>query len=127
MARRKWLIMLLVAMLAFGGTWASFELFVWNRVPAALVGKWVVMEGPDSGDTVEFYRNGTMIALVNREGEQHIIPGTIQVDGKRIFTTTKHPQTGESAVRVQTIQLLEADRLTLQDERGMVVKLKRVE
>jgi uncharacterized protein (TIGR03066 family) len=124
-SRRGWLLLVLVGILALGGTWAFFELVVWSRVPSELVGKWVVMEGPDEGGTVDFYRHGTMVAKVNHHGREGIIEARIRVDGKKIHVTTRNQQTGEEGTRVQTILSLDGDRLVLEDERGMSVKMRR--
>src|SRR5208337_4948110 len=69
-----------VLLLAAAGTWAFFEFVVWNKVPSELVGKWVVTNGPDEGGTIDFYRNGTMVATVNQGGYQGIINATIRVE-----------------------------------------------
>jgi uncharacterized protein (TIGR03066 family) len=110
---------------AFAGTWAVLERVVWARVPSELVGKWVVTDGPDEGGTVDFYRNGTMVAKVNNGGFEGIIEAKICVEGKKIHVTTRHRQTGEEGTRVQTIKVLDATRLVLEDERGMSVNLER--
>jgi uncharacterized protein (TIGR03066 family) len=124
-SRRKWVLLALVVVLAFAGTWALLELVVWARVPSDLVGKWVVTDGPDVGGTVDFYRNGTMVAKVNNGGYEGIIEARIRVEGNTIHVTTRHRQTGEEGTRVQTIKALDANRLVLEDERGMSVSLER--
>jgi uncharacterized protein (TIGR03066 family) len=120
-------LLVLVGLLSAGGTWALFEFVVWNRVPTALVGKWVVTEGPDEGGTVDFYRNGTMVAKVNNGGMEGIIEARVRVEGDKIHVTTRNRETGEEGVRVQTIKVLDAHRLVLQDERGMSVNLERTD
>src|SRR5262245_55932537 len=72
-ARYRGALLLLLALGAAGATWAVFEFVVWAKVPSELVGKWVVMEGPDEGGTIDFYRNGTMVAKVNLAGRLGII------------------------------------------------------
>src|ERR1700688_1552307 len=79
---RSILIVAVCALLVGAGTWALFEFVIWNTTPAALVGKWVVMEGPDEGGTVDFHRNGTMVAKVNQGGFEGIINAVIRVEGK---------------------------------------------
>src|SRR5262249_13444916 len=51
-----WLALGLMA--AGAGTLAALELFVWNKVPPALVGTWEVEEGPQYGGTFAFSRTG---------------------------------------------------------------------
>jgi uncharacterized protein (TIGR03066 family) len=124
-ARRKWLLLVLVGALVGIGTWALFEFVLWSRVPPELVGKWVVMEGPDEGGTVDFYRGGSMVAKVNHGGMQGIIEATVRVEGNKIYVTTRHRETGERGTRVQTIKSLDQNHLVLEDERGMSVRLER--
>ena len=116
-----------VALLAAGGVWGFFELVVWNKVPAALVGKWVVTRGPDDGAMIDIYRNGTMITTVNKGADEATLTATIRVEDKKIFVTTRHLQTGQTGTRVQTIAALDDTRLVLQDERGATINLERAE
>src|SRR5262245_11660891 len=48
---RHWALPVLLLLLAGGGSWATFELVVWNKLPADLVGKWVVEGGSQDGAT----------------------------------------------------------------------------
>ena len=114
-------------LLAAGGTWAVLEFVVWNKLPAELVGKWVVMDGPDEGGTIDFYRNGSMVAKVNQGGFEGIIEARVRVEENKIHVTTRHQKTGEEATRVQTIKSLNGNRLVLQDQRGMSIKLERAD
>ena len=124
---KRWAFLGLSLIVAAGVTWAIFEYVVWATTPSELVGKWVVMEGPDEGGTVDFYRNGTMVAKVNDRGRTGIIEARIRVEGKKIHVTTKHQQTGELGTRVQTIKVLDDYRLVLEDERGMSVRMERAD
>src|SRR5437870_2000491 len=89
----RWVMIGLVLLLTTGATWAIFEHFVWATTPSQLVGKWVVTEGPDEGGTVDFYRNGTMIAKVNNQGFEGIIEAKIRVEDNKIHVTTRHQRT----------------------------------
>jgi len=124
--KRRVLLGLMLIVVA-AGVWGLFEFVIWNRIPAELVGKWEIMEGPDEGGTVDFYPNGSMVAHVNLAGRLGVIEAKIRVDEKKIYVTTRHQQTGEEGTRVQTIKSLEGDRLVLQDEKGNLVKLQRAE
>jgi uncharacterized protein (TIGR03066 family) len=121
----RWAVLAIGLFLAAGATWAFFEYVVWATTPSELVGKWVVTEGPDQGGTVDFYRNGTMVAKVNHQGREGIIEARIRVEDKKLYVTTTHQQTGAVGTRVQTIKLLDDSRLVLEDERGMSVKMAR--
>lgn len=122
---RRWAILGLLLLVAGAGTWAVFEFFIWSTVPPELVGKWVVTEGPDEGGTIDFYRNGTMVAVVNLGGKKGIVDARVRVEGKKIYATVRHQQTGEEGTRIQTIKVLQADRLVLEDEKGNSINLER--
>lgn len=113
--------------LAAGGTWAVLEFVVWNKLPPELIGKWVVMDGPDEGGTVDFHRNGTMVAKVNNRGMEGIIEAEVRVEDNKIHVTTRNRETGERGTRIQTIKISNGNRLILQDERGVSIKLERAE
>jgi uncharacterized protein (TIGR03066 family) len=122
---KRWTVLGLCLVLAGGGTWALFEFVIWNEIPSELAGKWVVLEGPDEGATVDFYRKGSMVATQNHEGIVHIIDAKVRLEGKMLHVTTRHQTTGAEATRVQTITTLEANRLVMEDGRGNSIKLER--
>jgi uncharacterized protein (TIGR03066 family) len=122
---KRWVLLGLAMLLAFGSTWAFLEKFVWATTPSELVGKWVVTEGADEGGTVDFYSNGDMIATVNKQEMAFIIKAKIRVEDKKLYVTTKHETTGKLGLRVQTIKVLSGNYLVLEDERGKSVKMKR--
>lgn len=110
---------------ACGGTWAIMEYYVWNRLPSALVGKWVIVGGDQDGATFDFYPNGTMIGNVNVNGNEHRIDAQVAVEENSLFITTKHPKTGQVDTRTQTIKTLNAKELVLQDEKKNVFRMER--
>jgi uncharacterized protein (TIGR03066 family) len=124
---KRWAVLAICILIAASGTWAFFEYVVWNTVPRELVGKWVVTEGPDEGGTIDFFRGGTMVARVNLQGKLGIIEAKIRVEDRKIIATLKNQLTGELGTRVQTIKVLDAKRLVLQDERGNLIKLERAD
>lgn len=107
------------------GAWAAFEFVVWNRVPSALVDKWVVVGGPDDGAMIDIYRNGTMVTTVNKGPDEATMTATIRVDGEKLTVMSRNLRTGEIGTRVQTFKLLDETRLVLQDERGVSIRLER--
>jgi uncharacterized protein (TIGR03066 family) len=119
------LLLALCLLLAAGGSWALFEFVIWSRVPAALVGKWVVEEGEQEGATFDFSRNGTMIGHINVQGEVHIVKARVRVEGDLLLSTTQRPTTGEELTRAQRIQKLTARELVLEDDRGQLLKMTR--
>jgi uncharacterized protein (TIGR03066 family) len=115
----------LLGVLAGVGTWALFEFVLSSRVPSELVGKWVVKGGPDDGGTIDFRRNGTMVAQVNNGGMLGVIEARVRVAGKKLFVRTTNQETGEEGMRVQTIKTLDEHNLVLEDELGMSVRLEK--
>ncbi len=124
-SRRHRLLLAILALAVGGATWAVFEFVVWNKLPAELVGKWVVVEGPQEGATFDFYRSGTMVGVINVRGKEGHINARIRVEGTKIYSTTRHPKTGEQMTRVQVIRVLTAKELVLQDEQGQILKMER--
>jgi uncharacterized protein (TIGR03066 family) len=129
--RNSWwiaaLLLLLVALGAGGGTWALFEFVVWNELPAELVGKWVVKEGPQEGATFDFYRNGTMVGHVDAGGKEAIVNARVRVEDKKIYSTTRNPYTGGDDTKVLVIRTLTARDLVVKDEQGKLMKMERAE
>jgi uncharacterized protein (TIGR03066 family) len=124
---RRWLVLALLALAAAAGTWALFELVVWNTVPPELVGKWVVVDGPQEGATFDFYRGGTMVGRVNAGGNEAIVEARIEVDGKKIHSTTRHPQTGQSDTKVLTIRTLTTRQLVVVGPDGDALRMERAD
>jgi uncharacterized protein (TIGR03066 family) len=123
---RGWFLVL-AGILVGVGTWALFEMVIWNQVPSELVGKWVVTEGPQEGATFDFKRNGTMVGKVNAAGREAILDARIRVEDKKIYSTTTNPQTGKDDTAVLTIRTLTARELIVEDSQGKVLKMRRAE
>jgi uncharacterized protein (TIGR03066 family) len=123
----RWAVIALCLVLAGGCTLAFCEYFVFSKIPTELVGKWVVIEGPDQGGTVDFYRTGTMVAKVNQGGREGIIDATIRVEENKIYVTTRHQQTGQEGTRVLTIDTINERQLVVVDEHGKFVKMERAQ
>lgn len=124
---RRWLLVGALGLLAAATTWALFEYVIWNTVPGALVGKWVVIEGDQEGATFDFYRGGTMVGRVNVNGREGIIRARVRVEGTTILSTTQNPHTGQNETRRQKITRLTARELVIEDERGQLLKMERAE
>jgi len=124
---RRWAFLGLLLLLAGAGTWAVFEFVIWNKVPAELVGKWEITEGPKeyAEASFRFFRNGYMEGRVNVGEHLNIIKSTIRVRGKNIIVTSKHPKTGEETVQVQKIRILTESDLVVEDGNGNLLKMKR--
>jgi uncharacterized protein (TIGR03066 family) len=110
---------------AGGASWAFAEFVLWNTLPAELVGKWVVVGGEQDGATFDFYRNGTMVGNVNVQGRHGIVNATVAVEGNKLLTTTRNPNTGREETRSQTIRTLNQRSLELVDARGHILTLTR--
>jgi uncharacterized protein (TIGR03066 family) len=124
-SKKHWVVLGLSLLLAAGSTWVIMEFVVWNRLPSELVGKWVVQDGEQEGATFDFYRNGTMIGVVNNRGQAEIINADVTIEGDTLFMTTYHPSTKEAMTTKHTIKTLTASRLVLQDERRNVYRMER--
>jgi uncharacterized protein (TIGR03066 family) len=119
--------MALIGLAVAGGTWAFFELVVWNQIPPELVGKWVVTEGDQEGATFDFYRSGSMVGRINAGGNEAIINARIRVEDKKIHSTTRNPQTGQDDTMVLTIRTLTSSSLEVEDNQGKLLKMERAE
>lgn len=124
-SRRKWLLLTLVALLAGVGAWAVFERVVWARVPSELVGKWVVTEGLQEGATFDFYGNGTLVGKVNAGGKEAIVNARVRVEEKKIYSTTRNPNTDQDDTTVLIIRTLTARELVVEDKQGQLMKMER--
>lgn len=107
--------------------WAFAELVVWNRLPAGLVGKWIVEGGEQDGANFEFFPGGRMRGRINVGGNESLVDAQVVVEHGRLLSTTTNPHTGRSDVRVHTIVQLTETRLTLRDERGTTLRMVRVD
>src|SRR4051794_35700077 len=121
------LVLALVALLTAGGVWAFCEFYLWNELPGAIVGKWVVTEGPQEGATFDFYRSGAMRGRINVNGDEAIVKASVRIEERKLYATTAHPKTGEELTRVQVIRVLSATKLVLEDEQGKLLKMERAD
>lgn len=109
------------------GTWAILEYVIWARLPANLIGKWVVQGGEQDGATVDFFRDGTMLGRFNDRGKERLVKARVRVDGTKLRTTTTNPYTETDETRTQTIQSLTEHSLILKDEAGKELRMSRAE
>jgi len=116
-----------LGLLAAGGTWAILEFVVWNNIPSALVGKWEVTSEPLKDSEFEFFRNGKMVGRLNDQGMLRVLNASVRVEEDQIYSTTRHPQTGQELTTVQTIRKLTAHELVIEDQKGMRMTMHRVE
>jgi uncharacterized protein (TIGR03066 family) len=123
--RWHWAALGLGLLLAGGGTWAALEFFVWNKLPAALVGKWEVQGGPMSGGTFQFFRDGTLETRHKKDQTYSMLRASVAVEGKTLLTTTQDLRTGQEQTRKSTIRELTANSLAIELEDGAVLKMVR--
>jgi uncharacterized protein (TIGR03066 family) len=126
-SRWRWALLALCLLVPFGGTWAAFEFVVWNRLPGALVGKWVVTEGEQEGATFDFYRGGTMVGRINMKGREGIVEARVRVEDKTLFITTTNPFTHQEETRTQAIRVMTGTELVLEDGEGHVFPMRRAQ
>jgi uncharacterized protein (TIGR03066 family) len=122
---KRWALVALCLVLAFGGTWGVLRYVVWAKVPAALVGTWEVTEGPMAGGTFAFARDGTLAIHAEDKGTDYIITGRVNVEGQAMLATTKDPRTRQEQTRTYTIRELTATSLVLELENGPVLRMVR--
>jgi uncharacterized protein (TIGR03066 family) len=127
---RAWVVVgscLLLMGTAAAASWAIAEFVVFNRLPSNLVGKWVVDGGEQDGATFDFFRNGTMEGRINVNGNEHRIDAWVRVEGDKLLSTTRNPNTGQDETRPQEIKVLTQTHLVLQDSHGQQLHLSRAE
>jgi len=117
----SWAWSVLGLLLVGGGTLAVFEFFIWNKVPAALVGTWDVKAGSLSGGTFEFSRDGTLRMKHQRADAKW----RVAVEGKTILMTTQSAHTGAEATQRGIIHELTPTSLVLELDKGEVLKMVR--
>jgi uncharacterized protein (TIGR03066 family) len=126
---RGLLLGVLCTLLVGGGTWALFEFVIWNVTPPELVGKWEVVESPPeyADATFEFFKNGKLIARINDHGNLRIMDARIRVEGKKIYSTTTRPTTGEELTTVLVMRTLTERKLVVEDQQGQITKMRRAD
>jgi hypothetical protein len=121
-AMKNWVALILCLLFAVGGMWAVLEIFVWHKLPTALVGAWEVQGGPMQGGTFEFLADGSLTIRTNQGPDMN---ARAAVEGKTLLTTTQNPGTLRDETRKCTIQELTPTSLVLELERGDVLKMVR--
>jgi hypothetical protein len=105
-------------------TYTIGEHYFLLRIPAAMLGKWTVIDGQYSGATVEFLRDGTMRSTL-KTGQR--IEGQIRSDGVNVWVTTRDPNTAEETT--DTLELLELSPsfFVTQNDAGDTLIMKRAQ
>jgi hypothetical protein len=122
---RRWAVPVLCLILAAAGTVAVCELVVWNRLPAELVGMWVVEGGSQDGATFEFSRSGALEAHLDNKGMERIMKATVAVKDRTLYVTTQNPHTLQNETRSCLLRELTARTLVLEFEKGEVFHMAR--
>jgi uncharacterized protein (TIGR03066 family) len=120
-----WVVPLLCVTVAAVATFALFEYLILSKVPRAMLGKWVVVEGEMEGATLEFFRDGRMLAKVNMQGKEGVIKAQVEVDGQTMRSTTVNPFTKMEETDTQTIVTLTDTQFVIEDRKGTVMKMER--
>jgi uncharacterized protein (TIGR03066 family) len=121
-----WTAALLCMAIAATATFLVFENFVLSKVPRAMLGKWVVTEGEMEGATLEFFRDGTMLAKVDVNGKEGVINAKVRADDNTVWSTTTSLMTGREVTDTQTIISLTDTEFVLEDKKGTLIKMERV-
>jgi len=123
---KRWIGCLLCAAATAVGTFAGSEIFYPVRVPAAMQGKWLVVEGKDlNGAVLEFFADGRMSGNVPSAGKEVTISGRVEVSGNRFRVTTAGPAGGVTATEAEEILDLTERRFVVQDAHGEVLIMER--
>jgi uncharacterized protein (TIGR03066 family) len=97
-----------------------------SKLPKELLGKWVVVEGPQEGALFEFFPDGKMIAKLNVKGNEAIVNATVRVENKKLLSTTENPQTGKEDTQVLLIRTMTAKEFVVEDGKGELFKMRRL-
>jgi uncharacterized protein (TIGR03066 family) len=120
------LILLVCLLGSLAVSYVVFKFFIPASVPNELVGTWQVTEGPLRGATLEFRHDGAVIATLTIKGKKEVTTQSAKVDGKKLFLTTKDPDTKKDDTVIQTILILTDDELVIRDEDKRTYRMKRV-
>jgi hypothetical protein len=120
-----WALVAVGLLVAGGGTWAVLEFVVWNRLPAELVGTWEVQEGPMSGGTFRFSRDGTLQVRARDDAMDFNLKGSVVMIDRVLRTTTYDSLTGRDKTSRSTIRELTRTSLVLELENGELLKMAR--
>jgi hypothetical protein len=123
--RWHWAWLAVGLLLAGSSTLAVFEFFIWNKVPPELVGTWDVEEGPLSGGTFAFSRNGNLQMHFKKQGKDIALRGRVAVEDRTLFTTTQNALAGHEETTTSVIRELTARSLIIELDSGDVLKMGR--
>jgi uncharacterized protein (TIGR03066 family) len=123
----RWLLLAGVFLVVAAVSAGVLEYVVRSTLPSALVGKWIVETGGQKGATFDFGRDGTMVCRINVEGRVDVVEGHVRVEGHKMHTTARNHYTGRDDTGIQTIRSLTERELVVEDDRGEVVRMVRVE
>jgi uncharacterized protein (TIGR03066 family) len=121
-----WAVALLCVAVTAAASFALFEYLILSKVPRPMLGKWVVTQGDMVGATLEFYRDGTMIGRLTKDGKEGVIKARVRADDATLWSTTTNPMTHREETATQAIVSLTEDELILEDDKGGVIKMERV-
>jgi uncharacterized protein (TIGR03066 family) len=126
--RRRWPLALFLLLCLVGSAVISYAVFVnvGENVPPELAGLWQVTDGPLQGATLEFRRDGTVVATKMEHGTKSTTTSSAKIDGKKIYLTSKDDVSGKDDTVVQTIVRLNAEELIIRDMDKHIYRMKRV-
>jgi uncharacterized protein (TIGR03066 family) len=91
-----------------------------------MLGKWLVIEGGFEGSTVQFFRDGTMVSTLRKDGATQEIQGIVQLEGTQLWVTTRDQRGGKETTDMLTLLELSAEQFVTQDQRGEILLMKRL-
>jgi uncharacterized protein (TIGR03066 family) len=124
--RRLWLVLLLCLVGSTAVSFVVFKYVIEPSIPRELVGTWQVTGGGLQGATLEFRPDGTSVAVMYKHGKKAVTNSSVQVEGQKMFLTTRDESTGKEETVTQTIVELTADELVIRDEDQITYHMRRV-
>jgi uncharacterized protein (TIGR03066 family) len=112
-------------LLAGGGTFTAWKFFNGSPLPAGLVGKWEVQQGPMAGATFEFFPDGKLETRHGAGDTQINLKAHVVAEGKTLLMTTQDPRTRREQTRKVTVRELTGSALVLALEDGTLLKMVR--
>jgi hypothetical protein len=123
---KSFLLGLICVALSALATFAALEMIFPAPLPAAMRGKWVVVEGEGlKGATLEFFSDGSMVGTVQNPQREATIKGRVQVAGNYFRVTTAGRAGGVEATDLEEILDLTDRRFVVQDSRGEILIMER--
>ncbi|MEI7688230.1 MAG: hypothetical protein WCL32_24765 [Planctomycetota bacterium] len=111
----------LAAAIAAAATFAFFELVFPVRVPLAMRGTWMVVDGDGLvGSNLQFHRDGSVVlTALDAKGNEVRMPGIVEVAGNRFQVMVEDPLGYQKTLEEEILELTDSLFVT-QDIKGNI-------